>query len=178
MGVWNAMLCPLSTKNIPMVSKPCSMSRDKPILNGLTTLDRGRCATSYFVCHIATENCAFRNALALFFSQDVHVRPLQCSMCFSPNTRSYSLQHLSNDTFPLSGLPTPFSPRKPIRGPTKAFSSAPPATSETPVPLPSPFLRPQYTFSFRQPLPPLLPAPTSTPTATPRAHLPASRPAF
>ena len=138
-GVDNAMLCPMSTKNIPIVSKPCSMSRHKPILNGVTTLDRGRCATSYFVCHISTANCAFRNALAPFFSQDVHVRPLQCSVCFSPNTRSYSLPHLSTDPFPLSGLPTPFSPRKPIRGLTKASSSAPPATSETPVALSSPF---------------------------------------
>ncbi|CDF38374.1 unnamed protein product [Chondrus crispus] len=89
------------------------MSRDKPIPNGVTSLDRGRSATSYFVCHIAIANCAFCNALALFFSQDIHVRPLQCSMCFSPNTRSYSLPQLSTDIFPLSVLPTTFSPRKP-----------------------------------------------------------------
>ncbi|CDF33067.1 unnamed protein product [Chondrus crispus] len=155
-----------------------TMSRDKPILNGVTTLDRGCSATSYFVCHISIANCAFRNALALFFSHDIHVRPLQCLMCFSPNTRSYSLPHLSTDIFPLSGLSTSFSPRKPIRHLTKASSSALPTTSETPLALPSPFVQPQNTSSFRQPLPPLPPAPASTPTATPRAHLPPSRPAF
>ncbi|CDF38068.1 unnamed protein product [Chondrus crispus] len=108
------------------------------------------------------------------------------SMCAPCNARCAF--HLTRAPIPChSSQPTsflsPFSRRlsllaNPIRGLTTASYSAPLTTSETPVALPPLFLRPQYTCSFRQPLPPVPPAPASTPTATPRAHLPTSRPAF